>query len=222
MHSDEQFEAIVSEFYKPLFKFAMSLTRSESDAQDLTQQTFYIWATRGHQLRDISKVKTWLFTTLHRAFLQARGRQIKFPHYQVEKVREELPVHYPDTADRIDSSQVLSALDRVDEVYQSAVALYYLEFRSYKDIAEILEVPVGTIKSRIARGIAELRKFLLSECSPASTPDKAANAASAPSRKIGVDATSKEPLGSKAFQDNYEEWDFSSTLLQEPLTFSAG
>src|SRR4051794_7033509 len=86
MNSADQFEAIVSQFYEPLFRFAMSLTRAEPDAQDLTQQTFYVWAKKGYQLRDLSKVKTWLFTTLHRAFLVTRRRQIKFPHHNVEEV----------------------------------------------------------------------------------------------------------------------------------------
>jgi RNA polymerase sigma-70 factor (ECF subfamily) len=75
MNSAEQFEAIVREHYEPLYRFALSLTRSAWDASDLTQHTFYIWATKSHQLHDISKVKSWLFTTLHRAFLQARLRQ---------------------------------------------------------------------------------------------------------------------------------------------------
>jgi DNA-directed RNA polymerase specialized sigma24 family protein len=54
-------------------------------------------------------------------------------------------------------------LAKVDAVYQAAVALFYLENRSYRDIALILKVPVGTIKSRIARGIAQLRQFVLSQ-----------------------------------------------------------
>ena len=54
MNSTEQFETIVSEHYEPLFRFAMSLTHAESDARDLTQQTFYVWAAKGHQLRDIT------------------------------------------------------------------------------------------------------------------------------------------------------------------------
>ena len=58
MNSAELFEAIVCEHYEGLFRFAMSLTQSESDAWDLTQQTFYTWATKGHQLSDISKVKS--------------------------------------------------------------------------------------------------------------------------------------------------------------------
>jgi RNA polymerase sigma-70 factor (ECF subfamily) len=49
----------------------------------------------------------------------------------------------------------------VDEVYQAALALYYLEDHSYKDIAIVLDVPIGTVKSRIARGIAQLRQLFL-------------------------------------------------------------
>jgi DNA-directed RNA polymerase specialized sigma24 family protein len=51
----------------------------------------------------------------------------------------------------------------VDEVFQAAVALFYLEDCSYKEIGAVLEVPVGTVKSRIARGIAQLRQILLSQ-----------------------------------------------------------
>lgn len=75
----------------------------------------------------------------------------------MEEVSAEVPVCSPELADQVDSSQVLSALAKVDEVYQAAVALFYLEDYSYKEIAEILAVPVGTVKSRIARGITQLR-----------------------------------------------------------------
>lgn len=167
MNSAGQFEALVTEYYEPLYRFAMSLTRSESDAQDLTQQTFYIWAAKGHQLRERAKVKTWLYTTLHRAFLAGRRRQTRFPHHELEEVVAQLPTVAPSYAPQGDASQVLSALARVDEVYQSAVALCYLEDLSYKEIAAILEVPVGTVKSRIARGLGQLREMLRSDdCRP--------------------------------------------------------
>src|SRR3954464_12996188 len=104
MNSADQFEAIVREHYEPLFRFAMSLTRSESDAQDLTQQTFYTWATKGHQLRDVSKVKTWLYTTLHRGFLKSRRREIRFAHHELEEVSNELPVSLPESTSRLDAA----------------------------------------------------------------------------------------------------------------------
>jgi RNA polymerase sigma-70 factor (ECF subfamily) len=154
------FESLVTQYYKSLYQFAFSLTQAEADACDLTQQTFYIWATKGHQLRDVTKVKSWLFTTLHREFLEGRRRHSRFPHYELSQVETELPSLSPARVNQLDSGQVLQALARVDEVYQAPVALFYLEDCSYKEIAEILEVPMGTVKSRIARGIAQLHKSL--------------------------------------------------------------
>jgi RNA polymerase sigma-70 factor (ECF subfamily) len=162
MNSKVQFERIVHEHYEPLFRFALSLTRVEADALDLTQHTFHAWATKGHQLRDAAKVKAWLFTTLHRAFLKARRRQVNHPQENLDNVAEYFPTPSPAVGDRIDASQVLSALSNVDEIYRAAVALFYLDDCPYKEIAAILEVPIGTVKSRIARGVAQLRDLILS------------------------------------------------------------
>ena len=154
------FESVVASYYEPLYQFAFSLTRAEADACDLTQQTFYVWATKGHQLRDQTKVKTWLFTTLHRAFLESRRRQARFPHHELEEVPMDLPTLSPATVNQLDAPQVLQALGQVDEIYQAPVTLFYLEDCSYKEIAEILDIPIGTVKSRMARGIGQLQIIL--------------------------------------------------------------
>lgn len=160
MASGLNFESVVASYYESLYQFAFSLTRTEADACDLTQQTFYIWATKGHQLRDVTKVKTWLFTTLHRSYLESRRRQTRFPHYELSEVPLELPALSPGMANELDSAQVIKALAQVDDIYQAPVALFYLEDCSYKEIAEILNVPIGTVKSRMARGIAQLQGIL--------------------------------------------------------------
>jgi RNA polymerase sigma factor (sigma-70 family) len=155
------FESLVSRYYSSLYQFAFSLTRTYTEASDLTQQTFYVWATKGHQLRDVSKVKTWLFTTLHREFLEKQRRQTRFPHFELNQIDGELPSISPEMVNRLDSRTVLQALARVDASYQAPVALFYLEDHSYKEIAEILEVPLGTVKSRLSRGIAQLQQILM-------------------------------------------------------------
>ena len=70
--AEPNFEELVNRYYRDLYRFGFSLTRSEADAADLTQQTFYIWASKGHQLREAGNAKRWLLTTLHREFLQQR------------------------------------------------------------------------------------------------------------------------------------------------------
>src|ERR1700723_2384260 len=136
MASDSDFESLVARYYKPLYQFAFSLARSEADACDLTQQTFYIWANKGHQLREKSKVKTWLFTTLHREFLGSRRRQTRFPHIELDEAAPDLPVISPDAISRLDAEQVVATLAKVEEIYQAPVALFYLQDYSYKEIAE--------------------------------------------------------------------------------------
>ncbi|TAL01286.1 MAG: RNA polymerase sigma factor [Verrucomicrobia bacterium] len=169
MGSGLDFESVVARHYEPLYQFAFSLARSESEACDLTQQTFYVWATKGHQLRDLAKVKTWLFTTLHRLFLESRRRITRFPHQDLETAERELPPVSPAAGARLDASQALAALARVDEIFQAPVALFYLQDFSYQEIATVLDVPMGTVKSRISRGIAQLQKLMAKDLAAGET-----------------------------------------------------
>jgi len=160
MPSDD-FEQIVSEHYEPLYRFAFSLTHTEADACDLTQQTFYVWATKGHQLRDRRKVKSWLFTTLHREFLNIHRRTVRFPHYELNEEVEDLPTIPPEIVNTLDAGLVVKFLGQVHEPYRAALSLFYMEDHSYKEIADILEVPLGTVRSRISRGMAQLQQAIL-------------------------------------------------------------
>jgi len=70
-------KSIAARFYSALYRFAVSLTRSENDAADLVQETFLALTRRSHQVRDFSQIKTWLFTTLRREFLRTIRRRKK-------------------------------------------------------------------------------------------------------------------------------------------------
>ena len=159
--ADLNFEGLVQQHYRGLYQFAFSLTRREAEASDLVQQTFYVWATKGHQLRDATKVKTWLFSTLHREFLKTRRHRDRFPHIELEKAGSDMPTVLPATINGMDGASVVQALGQIEELYRAPLALFYLEEHSYKEIAEILDVPIGTVQSRIARGKAHLQKALV-------------------------------------------------------------
>ncbi|PTY03729.1 RNA polymerase subunit sigma-24 [Opitutaceae bacterium EW11] len=160
---DDAFSQLVDQFYPSLYRFALSMARSEADACDLTQQTFYIWAQKGHALREAAKAKSWLFTTLYREFLRSRRRGERLtalesiPESQLEDVALE-----PETVAALDGSAVLEALQRVDELFRAPLTLFYLEMLSYQEIADALDVPVGTVMSRLSRGKAQLRACLSS------------------------------------------------------------
>ena len=155
------FEPLVDRYYAALYRFAFSLAKNGAEASDLTQETFYLWASKGHQLRDVSKVKSWLFTTLYRAYLSTYRHATKFPHVELEDAAAELPSVAPSIVADLDGTTVVEALARVDEVFRAPLTLFYLEELSYKEIAETLEVPIGTVMSRLSRGKAQLRECLL-------------------------------------------------------------
>jgi RNA polymerase sigma-70 factor (ECF subfamily) len=198
------FEHLVLQHYEPLYRFAFSLTRSEADACDLTQQTFYLWATKGHQLRDQSKVKSWLFTILHREFLNIRKRAVRFPHFELNDQNADLPTISPNVVNTVDSARVFQFLGQVQEPYQAALSLFYLENYSYKKIAEILAIPIGTVRSRISRGVAQLQRLVLlgsDPTSPRSTLD--ANSAELPSgRKIQTSSPRELDADDRADSDS--------------------
>jgi len=160
MTPDPIFENLVELYYQDLYRFAYGLVRNEADAADLTQQTFFIWANKGHQLRDRAQVKSWLFTTLHREFLQKHRRESRFTHQEISVVEDELPQVAPDTIQKMDARLLLEILGRLDPIHRAPLVLYYLEDMPYKEIAVVLGVPLGTVQSRISRGKALLYRTL--------------------------------------------------------------
>lgn len=160
MRDRPDFQHLVDLHYASLYRFALSLTRSESDAGDLVQNTFLTWAAKGHQLREVGRVKAWLFTTLHRSFLQSQRHTTRFPHIELAAADEELPTCDPELVGRLDAKAVVELLGRVDAPFQAPVALFYLEDYSYRDISAMLDIPLGTVKSRIARGLGQLKQLV--------------------------------------------------------------
>jgi len=157
-----QFEGLVETYYAPLYRFALALTRCESEAVDLTQHTFYTWACKGHQLRDAGKVKVWLFSVLRHEFLKRKRHQSRF--VQSESLLELASAEEEEESNHafaeLDGAAAQDALLGLDDLHREPLALFYLQQHSYQEISEILEIPIGTVMSRIWRGKMKLRKIL--------------------------------------------------------------
>jgi RNA polymerase sigma factor (sigma-70 family) len=152
---------IVGRLYGPLYQFAVRLTKSETDAADLVQQTFFTLIQQLPQIRDLSRIKCWLFTTLRRKFLMEVRLRVK--HREVEFLPD---VHHLPTEDlspwsTLDALTVRSALLQVDDTYRTALELFYMNNLSYREIGKVLEIPIGTVMSRLSRGKAQLKSILL-------------------------------------------------------------
>lgn len=155
------FKQLVETHSVGLYRFAYSLCRQESSAEDLVQQTFLQWARKGHMLRDKDKVKTWLFTTLYREFLAQRRREQRHEHVEFEPaIHGGYEEATPDTAPVVDSATLHRALETLDEHYRAPLVLFYLRDLSYREIADILRLPIGTVMSRLSRAKNALKRIL--------------------------------------------------------------
>ena len=160
MSADLEFENLVKLYYGDLYRFGLSLTGNETDAADLTQETFYIWANKGPQLQKAASVKGWLFTTLHREFLKSCRRQKRFVDESAEEAIENASEVSADCVNRIDSQTLLRILGEIPEDFRAPLVLYYMEDLSYKEIADVLALPLGTVQSRISRAKIQLLRRL--------------------------------------------------------------
>jgi len=157
----KQIEQVIEAYYKPLYRFAYSLSKSSHEACDLTQQTFLIYSKKGHTIKNSAKIKSWLFTTLYREFLSQRRKVARLKDFDT------LSIDIEDTSNRNqniihleEKNSVLDALDKIEPIYKEVIILFYLKDLSYKKVSDILAIPIGTVMSRLSRGKKQLKSVL--------------------------------------------------------------
>lgn len=156
--------AMVEEHYEFLYRFAWRLSGCAQDAEDLTQQTFLAAQRNIDQLRDSERCRAWLTAILRNAYRKSYRRQAAGKAVSLEETAEpacDVVREHP-----LNDQELQMALGELPEEYRSAVILFYLEDLSYKEIAATLEIPIGTVMSRLSRGKEFLRHRFRSEIDP--------------------------------------------------------
>ena len=156
----EAFEAEALPFLGDLFRFAMWLLRDQREAEDLVQETFVQALGSFHRYERGTNCRAWLITIMYNTKNKWRrtGSRLRI----IEDVEEQIAqtvAFEPPTPEGVTDEEVLQALDRLPKNYQEIVLLADVQELTYKEIAMLLSIPVGTVMSRLHRG----RKILRAE-----------------------------------------------------------
>ena len=169
--ADLRFEQEALPWLDDVYRFALALTHDSADADDLVQETFLRAYKSWHTYQPGSDARRWLFTICRNAFLRSRERErntvsLDDPDGEAiasARLFDELRGSgASDLLSRLDLAPALErAIDALAEPYRSAVVLVDVEDQSYEAAAEVLGVPIGTVRSRLFRGRRQLQEVLV-------------------------------------------------------------
>src|ERR1700733_9618606 len=169
---DERFEQDVIPFMGQLYPAALRMTRNHSDAEDLVQETFAKAYAAFHQFMPGTNLRAWLHRILANTFINSYRKKRREPlqalstdfheDWQVGADPLAAPVRSAEAEalDRLADSEILRALRELPEEFRVAVYLADIEGYPYREIAEIMGTPIGTVMSRLHRGRGRLRDKL--------------------------------------------------------------
>ena len=131
-----------------LYRVAYRYCGHAADAEDLVQETFVVACRKLDQLREPDAARAWLAQTLRNLWLRARRRPA--PSLSMDAIAAAAaPAPAPEFFDR---ERLIALLDRMPDEFREPLVLFYFEDFKYREIADILGVPIGTVMSRLARG----------------------------------------------------------------------
>ena len=149
---------LVQQHHADVYRYAHRLCGNVTDAEDLTQQSFLLAHQKIDQLRDPQKSRPWLLAIVRTCFLKAIRKRRPAHASDLDLELEHMVQTPPDSP--VDSEALQNALDELPDEFRVVVLMHYFEFLSYREIAEQLELPAGTVMSRLARAKRRLRRQL--------------------------------------------------------------
>lgn len=151
--------AVIDEHYALVYRYAYRLTGAQAEAEDLTQQAFLTARTHFDQLRNVAAAKGWLCAIVRNLYLRGRQQQRRWQPW----CDEFQPITTPEPSFEIDPEELQAALAQLPEEFRTPLVLFYFREFTYKEIATQLQVPLGTVMSRLSRAKAQLRTLLAAE-----------------------------------------------------------
>ncbi len=153
---------VIVRHHADVYGYAYRLCGAAADAEDLTQQVFLTAHQKLHQLRSAASVRAWLYTVLRNSYWKSLQKRRIISAVDADFDINECPdgSSRDDVDSDFDQEQLQQALDRLSPEFQIVITMFYFEELSYREIAAALELPEGTVMSRLSRAKGHLRKLL--------------------------------------------------------------
>jgi RNA polymerase sigma-70 factor, ECF subfamily len=152
-----EFKQLLEEQIPRLRRYAIALTRKPDEADDLVQETLLRALAKAHLWQPGTDLRAWLFTMLHNQRVNAVRRAIRAGNaVNVDDVSGSIVATTDPTASRA-LFELDRAMGQISEEHRQVILLIGLEGMSYEEAAEVLDIPVGTVRSRLSRGRDALR-----------------------------------------------------------------
>lgn len=209
-----RFERDAMGFVDQLYSAAMRMTRNPQDAEDLVQEAYTKAYSSFHQYRPGTNLKAWLYRILTNTYINLYRKRQRQPQqstvdtledWQMAQAAEHtstgLRSAETEALDRLPDSDVKEALQSIPEEFRLAVYFADVEGFAYREIAEILDIPIGTVMSRLHRGRKLLREMLTDYARDRGmNVERAAKKKAAKAAKVADTATTTETTGQEADQ----------------------
>ena len=160
----ECFEKYISPHVSMLYRSAIRMCGNPNDAQDLVQETLFSALKNFHQLIDPAKSKSWMFSILRNLFLKDIEKTKKRAEIEFDSVCDKLSDRQHPEGDFLRAevrSNIQVVLNTLEERLRVVLVKFYFDGLSYKEISELLNIPIGTVMSRIARAKVYLKREIL-------------------------------------------------------------
>ncbi len=143
-----------------LKRYARSLTRTEDDANDLVQDCVERAILKWHLYKPGTNLRSWLFTMMRNVFISQKRREAVASRYMAQAVHDDSMVARPNQMHSVYLKETVEAMDALSSQERAAVQMLGIDEMSHQDAAALNKLPVGTMKSRLSRGRANLRTVL--------------------------------------------------------------
>lgn len=162
----EAFATLVERYDRAVYHLAYRTLRDVEEARDATQEAFFKAFRSLRTFKPGAKFSTWIFAIVYHACCDRLNRRKRYSNEELPERADPNPGPEREAIAADEARRLRAAIDALPEKYRTVITLYHLQGRQYEEIAEVLGIPLGTVKTHLFRAKEHLRKLLSDESTP--------------------------------------------------------